>query len=168
MTLHVELVVPDREIWSGSARMVIAKTHDGDLGILQSHPPVIGLLAEGSLVRILDAETTASGRSGRGGSDQDGSGGSGPGGSGGSDGPGPGAGRSEPEVIAAVSGGFLSVADDRVSILAHRAELGTEVDTSAARAELETASADGQPAAGEEPAGARYARARLRAAGEQA
>src|SRR5215469_13112637 len=58
MTLHVELVVPDREIWSGSARMVIAKTLEGDLGVLASHPPVLGILAEGSVVRILDPETT--------------------------------------------------------------------------------------------------------------
>jgi F-type H+-transporting ATPase subunit epsilon len=36
--------------------MVIAKTLDGDLGILTGHPPVLGLLAEGSLVRVLDVE----------------------------------------------------------------------------------------------------------------
>jgi F-type H+-transporting ATPase subunit epsilon len=144
VTLHVELVVPDREIWSGSARMVIAKTHDGDIGVLQSHPPVIGLLADGSVVRILDPESSGSGDSG------DGSSGS----------------AATGEVIAAVSGGFLSVADDRVSILARQAELGSEVDTSAVRAELEEA--DGTAPGGEEPAEARYARARLRAAGEQA
>jgi F-type H+-transporting ATPase subunit epsilon len=149
VTLHVELVVPDREVWSGSARMVIAKTPDGDIGILQSHPPVIGLLVEGSLVRILDAETTGSGTAGGSGSD------------------GGGSGARETEVVVAVSGGFLSVAGDRVSILARQAELGSEVDTSAARAELEEASSGGQPA-DEEENGTRYARARLRAAGEQA
>jgi F-type H+-transporting ATPase subunit epsilon len=52
----VELVVPDGEVWSGNARMVIAKTLDGDLGVLTSHPPVLGILAEGSLVRIVDPE----------------------------------------------------------------------------------------------------------------
>lgn len=56
MTLRVELVAPDGEIWSGNARMVIAKTLDGDLGVLTGHPPVLGLLAEGSLIRILDPE----------------------------------------------------------------------------------------------------------------
>ena len=56
MTLRVELVVPDGEVWSGRARMVIAKTLDGDLGVLAGHPPVLGILAEGSLVRILDPE----------------------------------------------------------------------------------------------------------------
>jgi F-type H+-transporting ATPase subunit epsilon len=54
VTLRVELVVPDGEIWSGEARMVIAKTRDGDIGVLASHPPVLGILAEGSVVRVLD------------------------------------------------------------------------------------------------------------------
>ena len=39
MTLRVELVVPDGEIWSGRARMVIAKTLDGDIGVLTGHRP---------------------------------------------------------------------------------------------------------------------------------
>jgi F-type H+-transporting ATPase subunit epsilon len=144
VTLHVEVVVPDREIWSGSARMVIAKTQDGDIGVLGSHPPVIGLLAEGSLVRILDAESS------------------------GSDGPGDSTGSGEAaELVAAVSGGFLSVSGDRVSILARQADLGRDIDTSAARAELDEVTAEGQPG-GEESAETRYARARLRAAGEQA
>ena len=56
MTLRVELVVPDGEIWSGNARMVIAKTLDGDIGLQTGHPPVLGILAEGSLVWILDPE----------------------------------------------------------------------------------------------------------------
>jgi F-type H+-transporting ATPase subunit epsilon len=139
MTLHVELVVPDREIWSGSARMVVAKTLEGDLGVLSSHPPVLGILAEGSVVRILDPETAGDNGQASGGG----------------------------ELIAAVSSGFFSVADDRVSILARNAELGGNVDTAAARAELE-ASADAAAAGGAEPAEASYARARLRAAGEQA
>lgn len=153
MTLHVELVVPDREIWSGSATMVIAKTIDGDIGVMGSHPPVIGLLAEGSLVRIRGAEA-----SGSAGSAGDGDGDAGTGASA--------AGEAAEELIAAVSSGFLSVADDRVSILAHQAELGRDIDASAARAELDEASAEGQPGT-EESAEARYARARLRAAGEQ-
>jgi F-type H+-transporting ATPase subunit epsilon len=118
--------------------MVIAKTPDGDMGILTSHPPVLSLLAEGSLVRILDPEAA------------------------GSDAPSGG----QSEVIAAVSGGFFSVAEDRVSILAHDAQLASDIDVPAARAEIEAAEAD--TAAGGEAAGVKYARARLRAAGEQA
>ena len=56
MTLQVELVAPDGEIWAGNARMVIAKTLDGDIGILGSHPSVLGILAEGSVVEIRDPE----------------------------------------------------------------------------------------------------------------
>jgi len=131
VTLQVALVVPDRELWSGQARTVIAKTTEGDIGVLTGHSPVFGVLAEGSLVEILsdDAEH------------------------------GP--------VQAAVSGGFLSVADDRVSIRAAQAELGAEVNPDEARQELEGALADAAPGA-EEPADAKYARARLRAAGTQA
>jgi F-type H+-transporting ATPase subunit epsilon len=67
-------------------------------------------------------------------------------------------------VLAAVSGGFLSVANDRVSILAAQAELGDAVDTGQARQELDAS----QAASGEESPEAKYARAQLRAAGEQA
>ena len=52
MTLHVELLMPDRSLWSGEAGMVIAKTIDGDIGILTGHSPVFGILSPGSLVRI--------------------------------------------------------------------------------------------------------------------
>jgi len=124
VTLHVALVVPDRELWSGEADTVIAKTTEGDIGILIGHSPVFGILAEGSLVEII---------------------------------------FDEPPVRAAVSGGFLSVADDRVSILAAQAQLGADVDTEKARRELDAALAEVGSGA-EEPADAKYARALLRAA----
>jgi len=93
--------------------MVIAKTLDGDLGILTGHPPVLG--------------------------------------------------------IAAVSSGFLAVRDDRVSILARQAQLGTQVDTAAAQTQLEAAlaAAEGQSPGEPEPAEVKYNRALLRAAGDQ-
>ena len=56
MTLRVALVVPDRELWAGEARTVIAKTTEGDIGVLTGHSPVFGILAEGSLVEILSDE----------------------------------------------------------------------------------------------------------------
>ena len=127
MTLRVALVMPDRELWSGEARTVIAKTTEGDIGVLTGRAPVFGVLAEGSLVEIVSGDET--------------------------------------RVRAAVSGGFLSVADDRVAVLAAQAQLSAEVDTEAARHELDSALAEagGGP---EEPADAKYARARLRAAGQ--
>jgi F-type H+-transporting ATPase subunit epsilon len=136
VTLRVELVAPDGEIWSGRARMVIAKTLDGDLGILTGHPPVLGILAEGSVVRILDTEEDAA---------------------------------AQKELLAAVSSGFLAVRDDRVSILARHAQLGSQVDTPAAQAQLEAAlaAAEGHSPGEPEPTEVRYNRALLRAAGGQ-
>ena len=52
MTLHVEVLLPDRSLWSGEAGMVIAKTIDGDIGILTGHSPVFGILSPGSVVRV--------------------------------------------------------------------------------------------------------------------
>jgi len=49
--MNVELVAPDRMIWSGEAEMVIARTTDGDIGILPNHEPTLGVLVE-SPVRI--------------------------------------------------------------------------------------------------------------------
>jgi len=137
VTLRVELVAPDGEIWSGRARMVIAKTLDGDLGVLAGHSPVLGILAEGSLVRILDPEA-GEGAAGEG------------------------------AVLAAVSSGFLAVADDRVSILSRQAQLASAVDTAAVQAELDAALEGTVPVAPEEePTEVKYARALLRAAGER-
>jgi len=133
VTLKVELVVPDHELWAGEARTVIAKTSEGDIGVLTGHSPVFGVLAEGSLVEILAPE-----------------------------------GSDAAPVRAAVSGGFLSVADNVVSILAAQAELGGNVDTPKARQDLESAMSAGNAPQAEEPAEAKYARAQLRAAGEQA
>jgi F-type H+-transporting ATPase subunit epsilon len=128
VTVHAALVIPDRELWSGEARIVIAKTSEGDIGVLTGHSPVFGVLAEASVVEILTEDA---------------------------------------EVRAAVSGGFLSVADDRVSVLAAHAQLGGEVNVEEARRELATALAEAQPGA-EESAMVKYVRARLRAAGDQA
>jgi F-type H+-transporting ATPase subunit epsilon len=66
-------------------------------------------------------------------------------------------------IEAAVDSGFLSVAADRVSILARQAMLGTDVDKHTVRAELESAVA----ATGDEPDATGYLRAQLRAAGEE-
>jgi F-type H+-transporting ATPase subunit epsilon len=137
VTLHVELLMPDRSLWSGEAGMVIAKTIDGDIGILTGHSPVFGILSPGSVVRIQPEA---------GGGDE-----------------------SAAEVRAAVRDGFLSVSEDRVSILASVGLLADDVEVSAARSDLDAAtSAAGSASAVEESVEVRYARARLRAAGEQA
>jgi F-type H+-transporting ATPase subunit epsilon len=43
--LDVNVVSPEREIWSGEAGMVIAKGTDGDVGILPGHAPMLISLA---------------------------------------------------------------------------------------------------------------------------
>jgi F-type H+-transporting ATPase subunit epsilon len=99
--LQVELVSADRLVWSGEASMVIARTVDGDLGVLPNHSPVLALLGGGEITVRTEGE----------------------------------------DVRAAVHGGFLSVADNRVSILAEAAELADEIDVARARRALDEARA---------------------------
>ena len=56
-SLQVELVAADRKVWEGEAEMVVARTVDGELGILPGHTPLLGVLVEGD-VRIMAGETT--------------------------------------------------------------------------------------------------------------
>ena len=120
--LHVELVSVDRKLWSGEATMVIARTTEGEIGILAGHATLLGQLAEGFTVTIRQ--------------------------SGGED------------ITVAVHGGFLSVTDEGVTILAERAELADEIDTARAQAALEKARAEDDESA------ALRAESRLRATGQ--
>jgi F-type H+-transporting ATPase subunit epsilon len=49
MSLDVHLVTPEREVWAGSAEMVIARGTDGMVGILAGHAPLLIRLAIGRL-----------------------------------------------------------------------------------------------------------------------
>jgi F-type H+-transporting ATPase subunit epsilon len=133
VTLQVRLVVPEGEVWTGDADRVIAKTLDGDVGILTGHTPVLGILAPGSVIRILPQDAAASGW-----------------------------------VQAAVGEGFLSVADDRVSVLAREAVLGTDVDKVAVRTKLESTAGSADVSQVPDATAARYLVAQLRAAGDEA
>ena len=56
--LQVELVAADRLVWSGEATMVIARTTEGDVGILPNHAPMLSLMVDGVVdVRTSDGET---------------------------------------------------------------------------------------------------------------
>jgi F-type H+-transporting ATPase subunit epsilon len=100
--LQVELVAADRVVWSGEATSIIARTTEGDVGVLAGHQPMLAVLVAGAVeVDTVDAEN----------------------------------------VVAAIDGGFLSVAHDRISILADEATMGPDIDVEAARRELEEASA---------------------------
>jgi F-type H+-transporting ATPase subunit epsilon len=120
--LQVELVAADRTVWSGQATMVVAKTADGDIGVLRNHMPVLSLLVDG-VVEITPVDGD--------------------------------------KLFAAVDGGFLSVAHNRVSVLSQHAVLSAEIDVDAARSELESAGSDSD----DEDAAvrARRAEARIRA-----
>jgi F-type H+-transporting ATPase subunit epsilon len=58
MTLQIELVSAEARVWSGEARQIIARTTEGDMGILTGHAPTLAVLAAGQ-VRI----TSSSGES---------------------------------------------------------------------------------------------------------
>jgi F-type H+-transporting ATPase subunit epsilon len=45
-TMKVELVSPDRVVWTGEAELVLARTTEGDIGILANHEPMLGVLVE--------------------------------------------------------------------------------------------------------------------------
>jgi len=77
--LNVELVSPEKKVWSGEAVSVSARTLEGDLGILTDHAPLLGVLVDGKVtIKGTDGSTNEFN----------------------------------------VSGGFLSVSNNRVSILA--------------------------------------------------
>lgn len=82
--LTVVVVSADREVWSGEATRVVARTTEGEIGILAGHEPIMGLVAGGE-VRILTPEGNT--------------------------------------VRAQADGGFLSVANNRVSVVADAAEI---------------------------------------------
>jgi F-type H+-transporting ATPase subunit epsilon len=47
--LTVTVVSADEQVWSGQARMVVARTKDGEIGILAGHQPLLGVLAAGEV-----------------------------------------------------------------------------------------------------------------------
>lgn len=97
--LHVEVVTADRPVWSGQAVNIIARTVEGDVGILPGHEPFLAVLVP-CVVEIVTAD-----------------------------------GRSE---SLAVDGGFIAVANGRVSVLSQMARLGDEVSLEEARREAST------------------------------
>lgn len=48
--MEVEVVCADRVVWSGTSTNVIAKTTDGEIGILPGHAPVLAVLQPSAVV----------------------------------------------------------------------------------------------------------------------
>ncbi|WP_117209407.1 F0F1 ATP synthase subunit epsilon [Allorhizocola rhizosphaerae] len=51
-TLQVDLVAVEEKVWSGEAEMLVARTTEGELGVLPGHAPLLGQLAEPGQVRV--------------------------------------------------------------------------------------------------------------------
>jgi len=121
--LAVELVAADRKVWTGRSTMVLARTADGDVGILPHHAPLLGTLGDGAvLIRQ----------------------------------------ESGDPVVAVVHGGFLSVADNRVGILAEECDLAKDIDVAEAERSLQEARQSEEDDAAHQ---VRRAEARMRAHG---
>ena len=88
-TVHVNVVTPDGAAFEGDARMVIAKSVTGELGILPKHIPMVTPLD----VSVLKLRHEDGGRT-----------------------------------LIAISGGFMEVRPDTVTILAETAELADKID----------------------------------------
>jgi F-type H+-transporting ATPase subunit epsilon len=80
----VEVVAVEAKVWTGRADMLVARTTEGEIGILPGHAPLLGQLREPSRVRVKVGDGD--------------------------------------EVAYDVAGGFISVADDRVTVLAESAK----------------------------------------------
>ncbi|GAB2521119.1 F0F1 ATP synthase subunit epsilon [Paramicrobacterium agarici] len=48
-SLQVSVVAADHEVWSGAATQVIARTVEGEIGILAGHEPMLAILATGEV-----------------------------------------------------------------------------------------------------------------------
>jgi F-type H+-transporting ATPase subunit epsilon len=53
--LTVSVVSADHEVWSGKAKQIIARTTEGEIGILPGHEPILAILRSGEVrVTALD------------------------------------------------------------------------------------------------------------------
>lgn len=51
-TLNVKFVAAESEVWEGEASNVIARTTEGEIGILPGHQPLLSVLVEGHVVVV--------------------------------------------------------------------------------------------------------------------
>ncbi|QQE74214.1 F0F1 ATP synthase subunit epsilon [Brevibacillus composti] len=98
--MTVEVVTPERVVFSGEATMVIARGVQGELGIMPNHMPLVTPL------KIAPVRVKTEG---------------------------------DKEVVLAVSGGFMEVRRDKVTILAETAERPEDIDVNRAKAARERA-----------------------------
>jgi len=125
-SIRVEVVAATGVVWEGDAASIIARTTEGDIGILAGHEPLLGALAPCAV----EIET------------QDGK-----------------------KQVAFVDGGYVSVADNRVSVLSQYARMAADIDAAAAQKELDAAQKAADADGADEDAAHQYrvAQAQMRA-----
>ncbi|HKZ25359.1 MAG TPA: F0F1 ATP synthase subunit epsilon [Acidimicrobiia bacterium] len=57
MSFRVDVVSPEAIIWSGTAEFLVARTTEGEIGILTGHEPLMAALATGAVVVQSGTET---------------------------------------------------------------------------------------------------------------
>jgi len=82
-SFYVELVSVEAMVWSGEADFLVARTTEGEMGVLAGHAPLLGQLKEPSRVRIKTGDD---------------------------------------ELAYDIAGGFISVTNDGVTVLAESAQ----------------------------------------------
>lgn len=60
-TFQVDVVTPESVVWSGEADMLLARTTEGDIGVLANHEPTMAALATGAVSIHHDGAVTAAG-----------------------------------------------------------------------------------------------------------
>ena len=56
--LNVEIVSVNRLVWQGTAKLVVLKTVEGDIGLMPGHEPVLATLSDGPVrVDLVDGES---------------------------------------------------------------------------------------------------------------
>jgi F-type H+-transporting ATPase subunit epsilon len=93
-TMQLDIVTPERTVYSEQVEMVIARAAEGDIGILPHHSPFV------SPLKITAVRVKKDGK----------------------------------EILVAISGGFIEVRGDKVTILAETAELPQDIDVERAEA----------------------------------
>jgi F-type H+-transporting ATPase subunit epsilon len=53
--LNVEVVTPEKRLWSGEAKSLSARTVEGDIGILPNHSEILSVLVDGA-VKVVAAD----------------------------------------------------------------------------------------------------------------
>ncbi|SFS34415.1 F0F1 ATP synthase subunit epsilon [Marininema halotolerans] len=98
-TTQLDIVTPEKKVYSDQVDMVTARAAEGDIGILANHAPFISPLQVTAVKAKKDGQ----------------------------------------DILIAITGGFMEVHDNKVTILAETAELPSEIDVDRAIAAKERA-----------------------------